>query len=172
MQHNDGYPLYPGQPYLAAPQPAYPHLAPPPHHQPFAPLPTDSPSPSLHRHDFADPLNSSSYFDPAYPSYGQPAPPRHAPDRQAASIKLEEGDHHAHAYRHSPGKASQLFGTFKSRNQLVFLGLIALQAIVVLVMIALVYAVNTGDLSTEDFLGSDPRLESVATYLGLFILAV
>ncbi|GAA5938424.1 hypothetical protein JCM3775_000888 [Rhodotorula graminis] len=161
--------MYPGQPYLAAPQPAYHH-----HHEPFAPLPTDSPSPSLHRHDFADPLNSSSYFDPAYPSYGQPAPPPEAAavdhERHAASIKLHDVD--SHAYRHSPGKASQLFGTFKSRNQLVFLGLIALQAIVVLVMIALVYAVNTGDLSTEDFLGSDPRLESVATYLGLFILAV
>ncbi|GAA5851369.1 hypothetical protein JCM9279_001120 [Rhodotorula babjevae] len=180
MQHNDGYPLYTGQPYLAAPQPAYslyPHHPPPPHHQPFSPLPTDSPSPSLHHHDFADPLNSAAYFDQPYPSYGQPASPPDAAavdhERQTASIKLEQADHSA--YRHSPGKASQLFGTFKSRNQLVFLGLIALQAIVVLVMIALVYAVvraNTGDLSTEDFLGSDPRLESVATYLGLFILAV
>jgi len=122
MQHLDGYPLYPGQPYLAAPQPAYSHHPPPPpphHHQPFSPLPTDSPSPSLHRHDFADPLNSASYFDQPYPSYGQPHQPQDAAavdhERQAASIKLEHADHSA--YRHSPGKASQLFGTFKSRNQ-------------------------------------------------------
>lgn len=88
-----------------------------------------------------------------------------------------------------------LAATSVPARQLVFLAFIAIQAIVVLVMIALVYAVvqavrpldasanpscltgshleqNTGDLSTEDFLGSDPQLESVATYLGLFILAV
>lgn len=85
------------------------------------------------------------------------------------------------------------------RKQLVFMSIIASQAIVVLVMIALVYGTihnvgfhsrpaqlvlssphgcslhsgqNTGDLSTADLIGNDPKLESVATYLGLFVLAV
>jgi hypothetical protein len=78
------------------------------------------------------------------------------------------------------------------------MSIITLQAIVVLVMIALVYGTihkvgvrshpsqlvlsthgcsldsgqNTGDLSTADLIGNDPKLESVATYLGLFVLAV
>ncbi|GAA5877382.1 hypothetical protein JCM3774_003581 [Rhodotorula dairenensis] len=65
--------------------------------------------------------------------------------------------------------------TYRTRNQLVFFAIIGIEAIVVLTMIALVYGtirMNTGNLSTTDFIATDPQLETVATYVSLFILAV
>ncbi|TNY18852.1 hypothetical protein DMC30DRAFT_422358 [Rhodotorula diobovata] len=171
MQRYDEHQLYP-------PEPAYTPASssPSPSDSPFSPLPTESsPSPSLLHHDFASPQHG--YTDSHYPSYPHQAThPSPRDPRDPPPIKVETAAPPAHDdHVHSPGKLHQLLSTYKSRNQLVFLAFIAIQAIVVLVMIALVYAVvqaNTGDLSTEDFLGSDPQLESVATYLGLFILAV
>lgn len=59
--------------------------------------------------------------------------------------------------------------------QLVFFAIIGVEAVVVLSMIALVYAtirLNTGGLSSTDVLASDPKLATVATYVSLFVLAV
>ncbi|BGP22863.1 hypothetical protein JCM10295v2_001754 [Rhodotorula toruloides] len=112
---------------------------------PFNPLPTAT-APS-----HTPPLPSGA----ARPSYGyiEPSYSTYADQRQPY-LGTEEG------YPSRKGEA------------LAFMSFIALQAIVVLVMIALVYGTNTGDLSTVELIGNDPKLESVATYLGLFILAV
>ncbi|BGP46099.1 hypothetical protein JCM10450v2_001939 [Rhodotorula kratochvilovae] len=155
----------------------YPYTSPPasPLPSPFAPLPTQHsprPSPSLASPGTATP--SYGYLDAGYPSYGQPAPPSEADERATAESK---GAVHDHRYppEQGTGRFRHWLDTYKSRNQIIFLALIAAQAVAVLAMIALVYGTvraNTGDLSTADLLGSDPQLESFATYLGLFILAV
>ncbi|KAK4058844.1 hypothetical protein OIO90_000290 [Microbotryomycetes sp. JL221] len=74
-----------------------------------------------------------------------------------------------------PGKVRQFFRAYKTVNQLVFLSLIVAQSIVVLVMVGLIYKTindGIGDLSFSDTFDQAPKLESVATYMSLFILAV
>lgn len=62
-----------------------------------------------------------------------------------------------------------------SAAQIAFLSLIFFQALAVLTMIAMIYAtVNTGigaDVPASVTFENAPKLESVSTYLGLFILA-
>ncbi|GAA5888054.1 hypothetical protein JCM6882_000264 [Rhodosporidiobolus microsporus] len=149
-----------------------------PTEEPFHPLPHDSPhhSPAL---GAAEPLspNSHTYFD-SYESRGG----HHEGERAATGGKEEGAVHgtapHHHRTREERGGRSRwraFWATYKSRNQIVFLSLIALQAVAVLAMIALVYAtmrLATGDVTTTEILNSDPELQSVATYLSLFILAV
>ncbi|GAA6052738.1 hypothetical protein JCM3770_003529 [Rhodotorula araucariae] len=171
MQGPGEYSHYPHTAIRASPSPS---PSPLPSPSPFAPLPSQpSPasSPSL-----AAPTAPNSYLDAGYPSYGRPAHQIDVDHREAG----EKGAVQT-SYPHSPlpepgrGRFAQWVATYKSRNQIIFLALIAVQAVAVLAMIALVYGTvraNTGNLSTSDLLGSDPQLESVATYLGLFILAV
>ncbi|GAA5822436.1 hypothetical protein JCM10212_006212 [Sporobolomyces blumeae] len=67
------------------------------------------------------------------------------------------------------------WATYRTRNQLSFLSVVGVQAVVVLVMIAFIYGTihnNIGDIRTTDLFDQDPQLESVATYVSLFILAV
>ncbi|SGZ22099.1 BQ5605_C022g09430 [Microbotryum silenes-dioicae] len=117
------------------------------------------------------------------------APPTTANPGFPSSSK-DELDNHAHLISskpHSPNivdskpKTSALdtiktfFRAFNTPNQLALLALIGIQAICALSMIALIYAtINDaiGDLSFQDTFLVAPKLEFVATYLGVFILAV
>ncbi|GAA6026998.1 hypothetical protein JCM8097_006028 [Rhodosporidiobolus ruineniae] len=151
----------------------------------FRSLPLDNPSsyPHLPRHDSepTSPLSPQSYgYGEGYPAYSTP-PLGHAPS--AVSAPKEERATNASygarpaGYREPErrGRWSSFWATYRTRNQIIFLSLIVLQALVVLAMIALVYGTvrhATGDITTLETLNNDPELESVATYLGLFILAV
>ncbi|BGP13931.1 hypothetical protein JCM10213_002575 [Rhodosporidiobolus nylandii] len=164
--HSSHHPLVPDHP-LAFDQPASPF-----HHLPLdtSPQPSYSSPPLAQAHDPLPPT-TYGYGDNPYAAYEA----RAAGGKEgAASTASPEGLSRAGG-RKEQGRWSRFWATYRTRNQLVFLGLIGVQAAAVLAMIALVYGTirhATGDITTTEILDSDPELQSVATYLSLFILAV
>ncbi|KAI5479293.1 hypothetical protein MNV49_003811 [Pseudohyphozyma bogoriensis] len=113
-----------------------------------------------------------------YESYAPPAP-----GRSPSSPAYGHDDPRLQGHKRLPDtsrqqqqqkqRSSSFLQALNTKNQIIFLCLIVLQTLVVLAMIALVYATisDASDDSTSDFIASSPKLESIATYLGLFILA-
>ncbi|KAM0792302.1 hypothetical protein ACM66B_004990 [Microbotryomycetes sp. NB124-2] len=136
----------------------------------FAPLPFGAtPSGSPHAEDD---YGYSTYNSSSTPS--QPAKLGLVDEKQS-SPSSETGPATTARQRQRPGRIRQFLRAYKTLNQLVFLGLILAQSAVVLVMVGLIYkTVNDGigDLSFSDTFDQAPKLESVATYMSLFILAV
>ncbi|BGO89655.1 hypothetical protein NBRC10512_001492 [Rhodotorula toruloides] len=147
---------------------------------PFNPLPTSTTPTDTPPLPTGAARPSYGYIPPSYSTYADQrqsylGAEEEYPSRLGEAVQGPRG-----RLRREEGGFAAFWRTYKTRNQvrdlwaawLAFMSIIALQAIAVLVMIALVYGTNTGDLSTADLIGNDPKLESVATYLGLFILAV
>lgn len=75
-----------------------------------------------------------------------------------------------------PNAFRELMNSLATRNQLLFIFTLTVQGIVALTMIGLIYAtINSAigeNVSASDTFLTDPKLETVATYLSIFILAV
>ncbi|GJN88511.1 hypothetical protein Rhopal_001477-T1 [Rhodotorula paludigena] len=157
------YPSYSGAHYPPAPA--------------FAPLPVsenEAFSPAAHPHPYPYRQPENDY---GYGGHGQPHEAH--PEAREGSAKSLEFEGAVQGYerkdRTNEGKLRRFCAAYKSRNQVLFLSIIGIQVVVVLTMIGLIYGfvrANTGDLDAADFIATDPALESVATYVGLFILAV
>ncbi|GAA6024635.1 hypothetical protein JCM11491_002885 [Sporobolomyces phaffii] len=119
--------------------------------------------------------SSSDPFDTPYSSYHEPHFGTHAKE-PAFDSSLRDSFPPAAAPPPKPrSRWSSFWATYNSKNQLTFLAVFGLQAAAVLSMILLIYITihnNIGDLRASDLFDQDPQLESVATYVSLFILAV
>ncbi|GAA5978884.1 hypothetical protein JCM11641_003601 [Rhodosporidiobolus odoratus] len=163
------HPLF-NQPYSPSP--------PQPDH--FSPLPLATTASNIHyaspplagsHSPLAHSYGSGGYPDHAYPAY----PSQSHPIKDERSSLPTRQDNPAGRIPKEKGKWRAFWSTYKTRNQLIFLALIAIQAVTVLAMIALCYGTirhAIGDITTTQILDSDPELQSVATYLSLFIIAV
>ncbi|GAA5944722.1 uncharacterized protein JCM15063_002381 [Sporobolomyces koalae] len=140
------------------------HHAPAAHSSlPFEPLPVDDSAPNTPPHAYSSynylyPKDTSPHPSPAMTHTASSFPPlAPAPEPKPRS------------------RWASFWATYKTTNQLSFLAVFGLQAVTVLVMILLIYITihnNIGDLRASELLALDPQLESVATYVSLFILAV
>ncbi|GAA6023707.1 hypothetical protein JCM10207_008756 [Rhodosporidiobolus poonsookiae] len=138
----------------------------------FQPLPTShDPSPSLDTaQGYSQWSTDHQGATAAYESYGS-RPQDDAASKEATTLATSSRSN-GHPPVRGQSRWKAFWATYKTRNQLVFLGLIVFQAVAVLAMVALVYATATGDITTTEILRTDPELQSVATYLSVFILAV
>ncbi|GAA5829580.1 hypothetical protein JCM5353_006793 [Sporobolomyces roseus] len=173
---SSSHPLFESHPYAQS----YPtHLSPrlppsvasfPDQHSPqFRPLPIDHSAPNTPPHAYTmstDPMDSYSSYNNAsiaspYKSSLGPSDPLSFPPPPINTAPKS--------------RWKSFWATYNSANQLTFLTVFGVQAAAVLAMILLIYITihnNIGDLRTSDLLAADPQLESVATYVSLFILAV
>ncbi|GAA5950532.1 hypothetical protein JCM21900_001219 [Sporobolomyces salmonicolor] len=184
---DDPYP----QSYRSQPPPE-----PSPSPQPFRALPLeDTPSSARRAPEHCEPYSSYSYTaSPGhrYPRYPDPQARGEAQARQggtAPDLRVSSPQQHRwtlfwKTYRTThlallPPSARNRRDTPVIRLvaflQLSFLATVGIQAAVVLTLIGLVYGTihsNIGDLRASELFEQDPKLETVATYLSLFILAV
>ncbi|GAA5839759.1 hypothetical protein JCM3766R1_004604 [Sporobolomyces carnicolor] len=146
-------------------------------HSPFRPLPFDETSPST------PPQAYNRQLDPFGTPYSSYEPDNHFEGARTKETAFDSARREAYpppSALPSPlprprSRWSAFWATYKSKNQLTFLSIFGVQAAAVLAMILLIYITihnNIGDLRTSEFLDQDPQLESVATYVSLFILAV
>ncbi|ORY59421.1 hypothetical protein BCR35DRAFT_309283 [Leucosporidium creatinivorum] len=149
----------------------YPSYQTEPPRDQFNPIPLDrSPNPSHH--------GDIPYGYGQQPSYGGGDYPSRASGYGVADVpgtpSAPEDSRRRRSY-HDRGRFARFFLAYNTRNQLAFLGLIILQSAVVLTMIGLIYGtINDaiGDLSFSESFAQAPKLEPIATYMSLFILAV
>ncbi|KAK4053803.1 hypothetical protein OIV83_001459 [Microbotryomycetes sp. JL201] len=136
----------------------------------FAPMPLGAtPTGSMHADDEYGYSTYNSASTPSHPSKSAVI------DEKQQPSPTSETATGAHQQRPHPGRIRQFFRAYKTINQLVFLSLIVAQSVVVLVMVGMIYKTindGIGDLSFSDTFNQAPKLESVATYMSLFILAV
>ncbi|KAM0756288.1 hypothetical protein T439DRAFT_308750 [Meredithblackwellia eburnea MCA 4105] len=140
------------------------------HDEPYTNLPLGPSYPPQQQQQSPNNNNTNDYYQSQFTHQQQQ---QHPPPQ----LELEQPQFS----KQNPARPSQdqsalsaFFAAYNTRNQIIFLTLLLVQTIAVLVMIALVYAtINSaiGDLQFSDVISSDPQLETVATYLGLFILA-
>ncbi|GAA5859145.1 hypothetical protein JCM1840_003772 [Sporobolomyces johnsonii] len=167
--HSSHHPLFTtfDDPYHSLPPPE-----PSPSPQPFRALPLESNPSSAHL--------APELYGP-YSSYGYTASSGHRypthPDPHAQEGQEPAGGT-APDLRMSmlhQTRWALFWKTYRTRNQLSFLATVGSQAAVVLTLIALVYGTihsNIGGVRASELFEQDPKLETVATYLSLFILAV
>ncbi|GAA5921753.1 hypothetical protein JCM1841_001848 [Sporobolomyces salmonicolor] len=172
--HSSQHPLFTpfddpyAQSYHSQPPPE-----PSPSPQPFRALPLeDNPSAARLAPEHYEPYSSYGYTASSghrYPRYPDPQARGETQARQggtAPDLRVSSPQQHRWAL---------FWKTYRTRNQLSFLATVGVQATVVLTLIGLVYGTihsNIGDLRASELFEQDPKLETVATYLSLFILAV
>ncbi|KAL8286616.1 hypothetical protein RQP46_004144 [Phenoliferia psychrophenolica] len=86
----------------------------------------------------------------------------------------QPGAHNGGGGPRAPGRVANFFAAYNTPNQIAFLSLLMLQTVAILTMIGLIYGtVNgaTGNISFQANFEAAPKLETVATYLALFIVA-
>ncbi|SCV69037.1 BQ2448_2057 [Microbotryum intermedium] len=159
------------------------------HDFPPLPLSHDDDGGDFRRHAVHAPPLTMSNHSAGAAAHQHPPPP--APTTPGfPRFSKDELDNHAHLMSPKPRSPTivepkpkkrpletikTFFRAFNTPNQLALLALIGIQAVCALSMIALIYAtINDaiGDLSFQDTFLVAPKLEFVATYLGVFILAV
>ncbi|GAA5900407.1 uncharacterized protein JCM6883_002833 [Sporobolomyces salmoneus] len=142
-------------------------------HPPFRPLPFDHSNPRT-------PPQAHSYTsDPFNTPYSSNDHDQQFPGQRSKETTFDPSIRDSYPPQGPPpplarprSRWSSFWATYKTKNQLSFLTIFGVQAVAVLVMILLIYITNIGDLRTSEILAQDPQLESVATYVSLFILAV
>ncbi|GAA5954468.1 hypothetical protein JCM3765_004466 [Sporobolomyces pararoseus] len=142
-------------------------------HSPFRPLPFDETGPPTPPRAYGA---SNDPFDSPYSSHN---PVQHFEAKETAFDPSVRESYPPQAppppLPRPRSRWTNLWATYNSKNQLSFLATVGIQAAAVLAMILLIYITvhnNIGDLRTSDLFDQDPQLESVATYVSLFILAV
>ncbi|GAA5960516.1 hypothetical protein JCM8115_003205 [Rhodotorula mucilaginosa] len=182
MDRDGRYSSYPPRPLASPPSTATSPFATPPITATFSPLPHDhlqygylDPRYATYSANSSPQLSQDGHTPPyAPPAWGEAV---HAPIAAAAPPLAKPSDRKQRLSKRTGARIDwrSLTETYRTRNQLAFFAIIGVEAVAVLTMIALVYGtirLNTGDISTTDFIANDPKLETVATYVSLFILAV
>ncbi|KAG0660822.1 hypothetical protein C6P46_004377 [Rhodotorula mucilaginosa] len=173
MDRDGRYSSYPPRPLASPPSTATSPFATPPITATFSPLPHDhlqygylDPRYATYSANSSPQLSQDGHTPPyAPPAWGEAV---HAPIAAAAPPLAKPSDRKQRLSKRTGARIDwrSLTETYRTRNQLAFFAIIGVEAVAVLTMIALVYGtirLNTGDISTTDFIANDPKLETVAT---------